>query len=223
MRINSCKDMNKRVISPSLLSANFLELGADCRMVDDSAAEWFHLDIMDGTFVPNISYGLPIVAAVRSTTKKVLDVHLMIEAPERYISAFHKAGADILTVHSEATKHLHRTLQAIKAEGMKAGVALNPATPLCQVQEVLGDADMILLMSVNPGFGGQKFIEATYSKIQRLRAMGYKGIIQVDGGVNINNAAKLFAAGADCLVAGNAVFGSDNPKQTIENLLYAKC
>lgn len=207
-----------KIISPSLLSADFLNLGRDCAMINDSSAEWFHLDIMDGVFVPNISYGIPVVQAVRRATQKVLDVHLMIAQPERYISDFKRAGADFLTFHVEASTHVHRTLQAIKAEGMRAGVALCPATSLTSVEEVLADAEMILLMSVNPGFGGQKFIETTYSKIERLRAMGYGGIIQIDGGVNTQNAAQLFAAGADCLVAGNAIFSSPDPKRTIEEL-----
>lgn len=207
-----------KIISPSLLSADFLNLGRDCAMINASSAEWFHLDIMDGVFVPNISYGIPVVQAVRRTTDKVLDVHLMISQPERYISDFKRAGADFLTFHVEASTHVHRTLQAIKAEGMRAGVALCPATSLTSVEEVLADAEMILLMSVNPGFGGQRFIETTYSKIERLRAMGYRGIIQIDGGVNTTNAAQLFAVGADCLVAGNAVFSSPDPKRTIEEL-----
>lgn len=209
----------KKIISPSLLSADFLNLGRDCEMIDSSNAQWFHLDIMDGNFVPNISFGIPVVKAVRRSTSKVLDVHLMIERPERYIADFKAAGTDFLTVHVEACTHLHRTLQNIKAQGMSAGVALCPATSLSSVEEVLGDADMILLMSVNPGFGGQKFIESTYSKIERLVAMGYKGIIQIDGGVNEDNAGQLFAAGATCLVAGNAVFKSANPQKTISALL----
>ncbi|MEG1414473.1 MAG: ribulose-phosphate 3-epimerase [Mucinivorans sp.] len=208
-----------KIISPSLLSADFLNLGHDCAMVDRSAAEWFHLDIMDGVFVPNISYGLPVVQAVRRATKKVLDVHLMIQRPELYVGDFHRAGADFLTFHAEASVHIHRTIQSIKALGMKAGVALCPATSLTAVEESLLDVDMILLMSVNPGFGGQKFIHHTFSKIERLRAMGYTGIIQVDGGVNLENAKQLFASGADCLVAGNAIFGSQNPQLTIQELL----
>lgn len=208
-----------KIISPSLLSADFLNLGSHCDMINRSQADWFHLDIMDGMFVPNISFGLPIVEAVRRATTKVLDVHLMIERPERYVADFRRAGADFLTFHVEATNHIHRTLQAIKAEGMRAGVSLCPATSLHTVREVLDDAQMILLMSVNPGFGGQQFIESTYSKIERLRDMGYTGIIQVDGGVNIDNAPQLFAAGADCLVAGNAIFKSDDPEQTIRTML----
>lgn len=208
-----------KIISPSLLSADFLNLGRDCDMVNRSAAEWFHLDIMDGVFVPNISYGMPVIEAIRRSTSKVLDVHLMIEKPERYVAEFRRVGADFLTFHIEASTHAHRTLQAIKAEGMRAGVALCPATPLCTVEELLSDAEMILLMSVNPGFGGQAFIESTYSKIERLRKMGYRGLIQVDGGVNLQNAGKLFASGADCLVAGNAVFKSSDPEKTIMELL----
>lgn len=208
-----------KIISPSLLSSDFLNLGRDCRMLNDSRAEWFHLDIMDGSFVPNISFGIPVVEAVRRATTKVLDVHLMINRPELYVEEFKRAGADFLTFHVEASTHIHRTLQQIKAAGMRAGLALCPATSLSTVEEVLGEAEMILLMSVNPGFGGQKFIESTYRKIERLRAMGYSGIIQVDGGVNTENAPKLFASGADCLVAGNAVFKSDNPQAAIEAML----
>lgn len=212
-----------RIISPSLLSADFLNLSRDCALIDDSEAQWFHLDIMDGCFVPNISYGMPVIAAIRKTTTKVLDVHLMIEKPERYISEFKRVGADFLTVHAESTIHLHRTLQAIHAEGMKAGVALNPSTPLSAVEEVLPLCDMVLLMSVNPGFGGQKFIETSVDKIRRLRQMidsrGLKTLIQIDGGVNTANARMLFDAGCNVLVAGNAVFGSADPQQTIKELL----
>ncbi|MFI3294447.1 MAG: ribulose-phosphate 3-epimerase [Rikenellaceae bacterium] len=213
----------KKIISPSLLSADFLNLERDCQMVNRSAAQWFHLDIMDGNFVPNISYGMPVVEAIRRSTTKVLDVHLMIEKPERYIAEFKRCGADFLTVHAEATVHLHRTIQAIRAEGMKAGVALCPATSLSVIEEVLCDVDMVLLMSVNPGFGGQKFIPSTIDKIKRLRQMivdsGSEAIIQIDGGVNEKNAAELFDAGAECLVAGSAVFGSADPIATIENML----
>lgn len=209
------------IVSPSLLSADFLNLGRDAELINRSAAEWFHLDIMDGAFVPNISFGIPVVEAVRRATSKVLDVHLMIEHPERYIADFRRAGADFITFHVEATPHAHRALQMIKAEGARAGVALCPSTPLSAVEELVDDAQMILLMSVNPGFGGQKFIEATYSKIERLRAIGYQGIIQVDGGVNAQNAAKLYAAGANCLVAGNAVFKSADPEGEIARILNA--
>lgn len=212
-----------RIISPSLLSADFLNLGRDCAMLNESAAQWFHLDIMDGTFVPNISYGMPVISAIRSTTDKVLDVHLMVDKPERYITEFKQCGADYLTVHCEATTHLHRTLQAIRAQGIKAGVALNPATPLSSIEEVLPLCDMVLLMSVNPGFGGQKFIESAIDKVRRLRQMidqrALSTLIQIDGGVNTSNARTLFDAGCNVLVAGNAVFGSKDPKQTIKELL----
>lgn len=212
-----------RIISPSLLSADFLNLGRDCAMLNESAAQWFHLDIMDGTFVPNISYGMPVISAIRSTTDKVLDVHLMVDKPERYITEFKQCGADYLTVHCEATTHLHRTLQAIRAQGIKAGVALNPATPLSSIEEVLPLCDMVLLMSVNPGFGGQKFIESSIDKVHRLRQMinrrALPTLIQIDGGVNTSNARTLFDAGCNVLVAGNAVFGSKDPKQTIKELL----
>ncbi len=213
----------KKIISPSLLAADFLNLERDCKMLNESAAQWFHLDIMDGIFVPNISYGMPVIEAIRRSTDKVLDVHLMIDKPERYIAEFKRVGADILTVHVEATIHLHRTIQAIKAEGMLAGVALCPATPLSSIEEVLCDVDMVLLMSVNPGFGGQKFIPSTLDKIKRLREMivsrGLDVMIQVDGGVGEHNAAELFEAGAESLVAGSAVFGSEDPKATIEAML----
>lgn len=212
-----------RIISPSLLSADFLNLGRDCAMLNESAAQWFHLDIMDGTFVPNISYGMPVISAIRSTTDKVLDVHLMVDKPERYITEFKQCGADYLTVHCEATTHLHRTLQAIRAQGIKAGVALNPATPLSSIEEVLPLCDMVLLMSVNPGFGGQKFIESSIDKVHRLRQMinrrALPTLIQIDGGVNTSNARTLFDAGCNVLVAGNAVFGSKDPKQTIKELM----
>lgn len=215
--------MKRRIISPSFLSADFLNLERDVRMINDSRAEWLHLDIMDGVFVPNISYGFPVVKAIRSATDKVLDVHLMIVQPERYIDAFADAGADFLTVHAEASTHLHRTIQAIKVRGMKAGVALNPHTPLCSVEEVLNDVDMVLIMSVNPGYGGQKFIDNSFSKIVRLKEMmmdhGSEAMIQVDGGVTLQNAAQLFDSGCDVLVAGNTVFGSHDPKRTIDELL----
>ena len=212
-----------KIISPSLLSADFLNLNRDCQMLNESEAQWFHLDIMDGVFVPNISYGMPLIKAIRSTTTKVLDVHLMIEKPERYINEFKTLGVDFLTVHAEATVHLHRTIQAIKNAGMKAGVALCPATPICAVEEVITEVDMVLLMSVNPGFGGQKFIETTLPKIKRLKKMiddnGSNAIIQIDGGVTPDNCQELFDAGAQCLVAGSAVFGSNDPKKTIADMM----
>lgn len=211
------------IISPSFLSADFLELGAAARMVNSSRAEWFHLDIMDGVYVPNISFGLPIVKALRKATDKVLDVHLMIVDPERYITDFHQAGTDILTVHAEATRHLHRTIEAIQATGMLAGVSLNPATPISAIEEIASMVDVVLIMSVNPGFGGQSFIKSSLDKVSRTRALldraGSKALIQVDGGVNLDNAAALYTAGADVLVAGNAIFGSDDPVATISQLL----
>lgn len=213
----------KKIISPSFLSADFLNLGRDVEMINDSEAAWLHLDVMDGVFVPNISFGFPIISAIRKATDKVLDVHLMIEQPERYINDFAKAGADYLTVHVEASTHLHRTIQAIKAAGMKAGVALNPHTSLSTIEEVIDFADMFLIMSVNPGYGGQSFIESSLDKIQRLRKMieakGSKAIIQIDGGVNTKNAKAIFDAGCDCAVAGSSVFGSSDPKATIIELL----
>lgn len=213
----------QRIIAPSVLSADFLNLGRDIEMLNESDAEWIHLDIMDGQFVPNISFGLPIVSAVRRATTKVCDVHLMIERPETYIEAFKKAGADVLTLHYEANRHLHRAMQQIRDCGMKAGVVLNPHTPVELLEDLLPYMDLVLLMSVNPGFGGQKFISKTYDKIKRLRRMiddgGYNVLIEVDGGVNTENAAELFDAGADVLVAGSAVFGAMDPKATIRQLL----
>lgn len=218
--------MDKRIIAPSFLSADFLSLGRDVEMINNSRAEWLHLDIMDGVFVPNLSYGLPVVSAIRKATTKVLDVHLMIVQPERYIDDFAKAGADYLTVHVEASTHLHRTIQAIKAAGMKAGVALNPHTPLSSIEEVIECADMFLIMSVNPGYGGQSFIESSLDKIKRLKKMiterGSKAIIEIDGGVSTKNAAAIFAAGCDVAVAGSSVFGSPNPVETIDQLLAVK-
>ncbi|MBE9488217.1 MAG: ribulose-phosphate 3-epimerase [Bacteroidetes bacterium] len=217
--------MNTKIISPSFLSADMLNLADDVKMINESKAEWIHLDIMDGVFVPNISYGFPIVKAIRKATKKVLDVHLMIVEPDKYIDTFAEAGADILTVHVEATTHLHRTIQAIKAKGMKAGVALNPHTPLSSIEEIIEDVDMVLIMSVNPGYGGQSFIEHSFDKIKRLKKMIVErksnAIIEVDGGVNLKNAKLLFDAGCDALVAGSSVFNSENPQQTIIELLNA--
>ena len=210
------------LIAPSLLAADFLNLERDCKIVNESAADWFHLDVMDGLFVPNISFGLPVIEAINRVATKTLDVHLMIEKPERYIKDFKAAGADVLTVHYEASTHLHRSLQAIKDEGMKAGVALNPHTPVDLLKDVIQDIDLVCLMSVNPGFGGQKFIEHTYEKIRALKAMinavGSETLIEIDGGVNNDNAPKLIEAGADVLVAGSFVFRSEDPKTTIAGL-----
>ena len=209
----------EKMIAPSLLSADFLNLRKDIEMVNRSEADWFHCDVMDGRFVPNISFGIPVVKAISQLAEKPLDVHLMIVEPEKYFEAFVKAGADIITFHYEASTHIHRAVQQLKALGVKAGVVLNPHTPVSVLEDILGDLDLVLLMSVNPGFGGQKFIERTFDKIRKLRAMiddqGLNTLIEVDGGVNTENAAALFEAGADILVAGNAVFKSDNPTETI--------
>lgn len=213
------------LVAPSILAADFGNLAKDIDMVNQSQAEWFHLDVMDGVFVPNISYGMPIIEKINSLTDKVLDVHLMIVDPDRYISAFKQVGADILTVHYEACTHLHRTIQAIKAEGMKAGVALNPHTPVAVLEDVIKDLDLVLIMSVNPGFGGQKFIENTYDKVRKLKQMitaaNAQVIIEIDGGVSIDNAAQLVEAGADALVAGSAVFNASNPSDYIAQLQKA--
>jgi ribulose-phosphate 3-epimerase len=210
------------LIAPSLLSADFLNLERDCNMLNESQADWFHLDVMDGRFVPNISFGLPIIEHIRKATKKVCDVHLMILEPEKYAEAFKNAGADILTVHIEACTHLHRNIQQIKSLGMKAGVALNPHTSVQQLEDVIGDIDLVCLMSVNPGFGGQKFIPRTINKIKELKEMILRhhasALIEIDGGVTLDNAPSMIRAGADVLVAGNTVFRSDDPKATIEKL-----
>lgn len=210
------------IVSPSLLSADFLNLGRDVEMVNESAAGWMHLDIMDGVFVPNISYGLPIVSQVRKIARKPLDVHLMIVQPERYVEAFQQAGADILTVHIEASTHLHRTLQLIKSLGMKAGVALNPHTPVSSLEDIIQDIDVVLIMSVNPGFGGQSFIGHSLKKVEKLKQLigqtGSHTLIEVDGGVNLQTGKQLVEAGADALVAGSFVFNSADPQTTIEAL-----
>lgn len=210
------------LISPSLLSANFLKLGEEVEMLNQSQADWIHIDVMDGVFVPNISYGLPILSQVHTVAQKPLDVHLMIVQPERYVEEFYKAGASLLTVHWEACTHLHRTLQHIKSLGMKAGVALNPHTPVCLLEDILQDTDVVLIMSVNPGFGGQSFIENSLIKIQRLKKLiettGSRTLIEVDGGVNLKTGKKLLEAGADMLVAGSFVFHSENPRNTIKEL-----
>lgn len=210
------------IIAPSFLSANFLTLQADCKMIDESQADWFHLDVMDGRFVPNITFGPMIIEFIRRTTKKVCDVHLMIVEPEKYVEDFKKAGADVLTVHLEACVHLHRNIEQIKSLGMQAGVALNPHTPVELLKDVLHDIDLVLIMSVNPGFGGQKFIPQTLQKIKELRRMiDEKGLatkIEIDGGVTLQNAQSIIDAGAHVLVAGNTVFKSPDPKSTIAAL-----
>ena len=210
------------IIAPSLLSSNFLNLEADCKMLNESKADWYHLDVMDGNFVPNISFGPMLVSFFRKATTKVCDVHLMIENPGNYAEAFKKAGADILTVHIEACPHLHRNIQQIKSLGMQAGVAINPHTPVELLKDILTDIDLVCMMSVNPGFGGQSFIPHTMYKIKRLREMideqSLKVKIEVDGGVTLENAKSILDAGADVLVAGNTVFSSKDPKATIAAL-----
>ncbi len=214
--------MSTTLIAPSILAADFANLKQDIDMVNESEAHWFHLDVMDGVFVPNISFGMPVIKAIAAHAKKPLDVHLMIVDPDRYINAFAALGTNILTVHYEACTHLHRSLQAIKAEGMKAGVALNPHTPVQLLEPVINDIDLVCLMSVNPGFGGQKFIENSYKKTTRLKEFILKNnadtLIEIDGGVNDKNAADLINAGADVLVAGSFVFKNEDPLSAIKSL-----
>lgn len=214
--------MKKTLIAPSVLAADFANLQRDIEMINSSEADWFHIDIMDGVFVPNISFGMPVLEAISKHAKKTIDVHMMIVDPDRYIKTFASLGANILTVHYEACTHLHRTLQAIIAEGMKAGVALNPHTPIALLEDVIQDIDLVCIMSVNPGFGGQSFIENTYKKVTQLKELiaknNAKTIIEIDGGVTNKNAKQLVDAGADVLVAGSFVFKSDNPIETISDL-----
>lgn len=219
------KNTMAHLVSPSLLAADFTKLGQEVEMINSSAAEWLHLDIMDGVFVPNISFGLPVLESIRPILKKKMDVHLMIVNPERYIEAFKKAGADILTVHYETCPHLHRTIQEIKAHQMLAGVSLNPHTPITLLEEIIAEVDMVLLMSVNPGFGGQRFINSTLAKVEKLKELilckNSNALIQIDGGVDETNASALYKAGADCLVAGSAVFRAADPILAINNLKNA--
>jgi ribulose-phosphate 3-epimerase len=212
----------KPIIAPSILAADFANLQHEVTMINESQADWIHVDVMDGVFVPNISFGIPVIKAIKKHAKKPLDVHLMIVQPERYIETFRDAGADLLSVHMEASTHLHRTIQQIKAAGMKAGVAINPHTSVSQLKDVLADIDLVCMMSVNPGFGGQKFIENTYQKVAELKQLisetKSSALIEIDGGVNQDNAKPLLDAGAHVLVAGNFVFSSSDPKSVIHKL-----
>lgn len=214
--------MKNTLIAPSVLSADFANLQRDIEMINNSDADWFHIDIMDGVFVPNISFGMPVLQAITRHAKKTIDVHLMIVNPDQYIKTFAQLGANNLTVHYEACTHLHRTLQAIKVEGMKAGVAINPHTNVSLLEDIIKDVDVVCLMSVNPGFGGQSFIENTYDKIRKLKEIinrnGASTLIEIDGGVSDKNAVALVEAGADVLVAGNFVFSASNPTETIASL-----
>ncbi|MEZ7507756.1 ribulose-phosphate 3-epimerase [Cloacibacterium sp. Arc13] len=214
--------MKTKLIAPSVLSADFGNLQRDIEMINGSQADWFHVDVMDGRFVPNISFGFPVMKAIQEHAKKFVDVHLMIVEPEKYVEEFINYGADLVSVHYEACTHLHRTINLIQDKGAKAGVVLNPSTPVWVLEDIITEVDLVLLMSVNPGFGGQKFIENTYKKIKETKELilenNSTALIEIDGGVNTENAPKLFEAGADVLVAGNAVFASENPERTIELL-----